>query len=82
MKTFEKLVTKAFEFAFNLYEIVGALALLFIVYGFLWLIVSIAWKKVHSESYDSFISAIYNALGKKREVQAQEDTTCSVSVEK
>lgn len=65
MKTFKHFVHEALNLAFDLYTIVGGVALLFIVYGFLWLIVSIVWKKVHKESYDYVVDTVLGVFGKK-----------------
>lgn len=65
MKTFKHFVHEALNVAFDLYTIVGGVALLFIVYGFLWLIVSIVWKKVHKESYDYVVDTVLGVFGKK-----------------
>lgn len=73
MKEFGEFVKTALEFAFNLYEIVGAIGLLFMVYGFLWLIVSIFWKKVHKESYDYVVDSVLSAFGKKKEEEGKKE---------
>jgi hypothetical protein len=65
LKTFKHFVHEALNVAFDLYTIVGGIALLFIVYGFLWLIVSIVWKKVHKESYDYVVDTVLGVFGKK-----------------
>jgi hypothetical protein len=58
---------KALDIAVDLYTVIGGLGILFVVYGLLWLIVSMVWKKIHSKSYDYVTYSIINALYDKKE---------------
>lgn len=65
MVKFKEFIIKAMEFAFDIYTVLGGLMLLFLIYGFLWLIVSAIWKKVHEESYKAIINQLLTVIGKK-----------------
>jgi D-alanyl-lipoteichoic acid acyltransferase DltB (MBOAT superfamily) len=73
MKMFKKFMTEAIELAIDLYTIVGGIALLFIIYGFLWSIVSIIWKYIHKSSYEHFMDNLVNALVKKKDDKKKEE---------
>ena len=73
MKTFKHLIEQALELAFDLYTIVGGVCLLFLVYGFLWLIVSMIWKKLHKPSYLYVVNTILTTFGKKKIKDEEEE---------
>jgi uncharacterized RDD family membrane protein YckC len=73
MKTFKEFIETALEFAFDLYTIVGGVVLLFMVYGFLWLIVSMIWKKIHKPSYLYVVNTILTTFGKKPVKEEEEN---------
>ena len=72
MKTFKHFIHEAINLAFDLYTIVGGIAFLFIVYGLLWLIVSMVWKKVHKESHDYVVNSFLSIFGKKIKEEPEE----------
>jgi hypothetical protein len=67
MDAFEKFLVSAISFAVDLYIVVGGLVLLFILYGVLWLIVSIVWSKIHKKSHDYVVESFKKAIGWKKE---------------
>lgn len=73
MKTFKHFIHEALDFAFDLYMVVGGIVLLFIVYGFLWLIISMIWKKIHKQSHDYVVDTVLGVFGKNLKEEIKED---------